>query len=149
MLNKEYKEALDSKIKELSEQVNIPHEHPKLTMGQIITDKVCLFLGSWNWLSWLTIITFLWMGVNLIKSIAFDPYPYMFYTMMISVWALYGNIFIQMGSNRLMEQLLWGMNQDAEVNKRSELSLLLLHRKQDAMVEYLITLESKLNDTLK
>lgn len=135
MSNKEYKEALDSKIKELSGQVNIPFIHPDLTIGQIITDKVCLFLGSWNWLLWLTVITFAWMGINLIKSIAFDPYPYMFYTMMISVWALYGNIFIQMGSNRLMEQLLWGMNQDAEVNKRSELSLLLLHQKIDILLE--------------
>jgi uncharacterized membrane protein len=135
MSNKEYKEALDAKIKELSGQINIAHIHPDLTLGQRITDKVCLFLGSWNWLLWLTVITFAWMGINLIKQIAFDPYPYMFYTMMISVWALYGNIFIQMGSNRLMEQLLWGMEQDAEVNKRSELSLLLLHQKIDILLE--------------
>ena len=77
------------------------------------------------------------MGLNAIHEIAWDTYPYPLYTMIISVWALYSNVFVQMGSNRVMEELLWGMNQDSEVNKRSELSMLLLHQKFDLLLDYI------------
>ena len=138
MNNVSYKQVLDEKIQELSSQVNIQPPKQPLTIGQKITDKITSFLGSWNWFNSFTIITILWLGINCIKDIPhFDPYPFMFYTMVISLWAIYGNIFIQMGGNRIMEQLVWDTKQDSEVNKRSELSLLLLHKKVDLIVDYL------------
>ena len=136
-MSKEYKEILDEKIRELSCQVNIIPPKQALTIGQKITDKVTSFLGSWCWFNWFTVITIIWLGFNSIKQVAFDPYPYMLYTMVISLWAIYGNIFIQQGGNRIMEQLIWDTRQDSEVNKRSELSLLLLHKKVDCVIEYL------------
>ena len=137
MSNKEYKEALDSKIKELSGQVNIEPPRQVLTIKQRISDTCCAFLGDWSWVWWLTAITIIYMGLNAIHEIAWDTYPYPLYTMIISVWALYSNVFVQMGSNRVMEELLWGMNQDSEVNKRSELSMLLLHQKFDLLLDYI------------
>jgi uncharacterized membrane protein len=137
MSDKQYKQALDLKIRELSLQVNLQPPQQPLTLGQKITDKVTSFLGSWSWFNWFTAITVIWLVFNSIKQIAFDPYPYMLYTMVISLWAIYGNIFIQQGGNRIMEQLVWDTKQDSEVNKRSELSLFLLHKKVDLIVDYL------------
>lgn len=141
----EYKENLDREIDEFSAKVNTPAITPKLTFTQKITDKICFFVGSWNWFIWLTVITIWYMVINSIKHLAFDPYPYQFYTMLISVWALYGNIFIQMGTNRIMEQLLWTTMQDAEVNKDTYLSLVLLHEKTDIINNKLDIIERKLN----
>jgi uncharacterized membrane protein len=135
MSNKEYKEALDAKIKELSGQVNIVKPSQCLTLSQKISDACCIFLGAGSWIWWLTAITAVYMILNSISIIAWDVYPYPLYTMIISVWALYSNVFVQMGSNRVMEQLIWGIEQDSEVNKRSELSLLLLHQKFDLYIE--------------
>ena len=131
--DKEYIEVLTNQIANL--QKIMPHYElqEKLTLGQRISDLCCSFLGNWACFWIVTIITGVWMYHHPFN----DVFPYCLYTLVISVWALYGNTFIQMSNNRGIERDRWYAHLDAETNTRSELSLILLHKKMDLLLDYL------------
>ena len=129
--NSNYKTTLDEKIEEILKDTSVKMPERKLTPIQKFTDNCCEFFGDWAWFWVLNLITILYMYLNSIKAIAWDVYPYQLYTMIISVWALDSNIFVQMSTNRIMEQLIWTISQIFAMVQKILISLMLLHEKVD------------------
>lgn len=132
--DKEYIEKLKAQIDRLEKCSPPEKREENLTLGQKISDICCEFLGKWECIWFVTISTGLWMYLHPFK----DIFPYCLYTLIISVWALYGNSLLQMYNNRELERDRWHNQQDAETNTRSELSLVILHRKIDLLLSYIL-----------
>ena len=136
-MNDQYIEIFQEKLeflanKDLEEELEV-----KLTFGQRLSDICCGFLGSWNCIWFVTLTTALWMGINLVKGVAFDPYPFMLYTLIISVYALYGNSLIQLSNNRQVERDRHAILLTLKHSKENKIAVLLLHQKVDILVKYL------------
>lgn len=136
-MNDQYIEIFQDKLellanKDLEEELEV-----KLTFSQKISDYLCGFLGSWNCIWFVTIATAAWMIINGVKGVAFDPYPYMLYTLIISVWALYGNTLIQLSNNRQVERDRHAILLTLRHSKENKIAVLLLHQKVDILVRYL------------
>jgi uncharacterized membrane protein len=144
----DYKKQLDKEVNDILKDVNIKPPQRNLTWTQKFSEKCCNFLGNWSWFWVLTLITVSYICIQ--NFIPFDPYPYNLYTMIISVWALYSNVFVQMSTNIIMEQLMWIIGQIFDIVQRVYISLLLLHEKVDlieyqnsCIIEYLKSLQKK------
>ena len=135
MDDKVYKENLDDRIENLSREVEIPYEPVPLKLSEKIAEVFTNFLGSWSWFWWFSGITFVWLYFNANGIWAFDKPPYLLYTMIISVWAIYGNIWIQQGGNNVLRYIIWILQQLHKSSKKNELSILLLHQKIDLLFQ--------------
>ena len=69
---------------------------------------------------------------------AFDPYPYIFLNLMLSLVAALQAPVIMMSQNRQAEKDRLAASHDYEVNLRAELEIMRLHEKIDALrIEHL------------
>ena len=101
------------------------------TVGDQVADKVAKFGGSWTFI--LSVILFLavWSISNtfiLLKN-AFDPYPYIFLNLLLSMLAAIQAPIIMMSQNRQSKRDRLDAEIDREVNVRSELTLYQMHKK--------------------
>ncbi|MGE0425607.1 MAG: DUF1003 domain-containing protein, partial [Reyranellaceae bacterium] len=106
----------------------------RLTTGERIADKVASFGGSWTFILMFLGILVLWCGVNtllLTKATAFDPYPYIFLNLMLSMLAALQAPVIMMSQNRQAKKDRAAARHDYEVNLKAELDLMALHDKLD------------------
>jgi len=110
-----------------------------LTLGQRLADRIAVFGGSWTF-----IIIFLsgvlgWIVLNTIVLARlgkpFDAYPYIFLNLILSMLAALQAPVIMMSQNRYAAKDRIAAQHDYEVNLKSELEILALHQKMDALRE--------------
>ena len=79
---------------------------PHLTRSQRIADKVTEFCGSWTFISAFSILVTGWVILNsvLILVGTFDPYPYIFLNLVLTVVSTFQGPLIMMSQNRQMER---------------------------------------------
>ena len=76
----------------------------------------------------------LWAGLNiLLATQAFDPYPFIFLNLMLSMVAAIQAPVIMMSQNRQAAKDRLNAAHDYEVNLKAELEIMALHEKLDAM----------------
>jgi uncharacterized membrane protein len=119
------------------------------TIGQRIADRVASFGGSWTFIIIYLSFLIAWMAFNTFFLIhyghgedgaQFDPYPYIFLNLMLSMTAALQAPIIMMSQNRAAEKDRLAAEQDFKVNLKSELMLEELIRKQrmrDAQMDQL------------
>ena len=87
----------------ISRDVNAAHEE-KLTFGDRLADKVARFGGSWTFIVAFTALLITWIVFNTIFLFwnigAFDPYPYIFLNLILSMVAAFQAPVILMSQNR-------------------------------------------------
>src|SRR5262249_40558209 len=73
-----------------------------LTWSQRLADRVAEFNGSWAFIGGLIGATLLWMAVNSPKTLtgAMDPYPYVFFNLLLAVLVALQGPLIMMSQNR-------------------------------------------------
>jgi uncharacterized membrane protein len=108
-------------------------------------DHVAAVGGSWPFIFGFGIVLVLWMLLNssVLKSVGlvFDPYPFIFLNLMLSMLAAIQAPIIMMSQNRSADKDRQAAAHDYEVNLRAELEIMRLHEKMDAMrAEQLTTL---------
>jgi uncharacterized membrane protein len=112
----------------------------KLTFGQKMADKVASFGGSWIFISISTGLIALWIFLNsfiLIKlNGSFDPYPYIFLNLVLSMLAAFQAPIILMSQNRQAFKDRLSAEHDYEVNLKAELEIMGLHEKVDSLREH-------------
>ncbi len=107
-----------------------------------LADKVAAIGGSWGFIFTFMGILIGWMLLNS-DVLAhwhdqFDPYPYIFLNLMLSMIAALQAPVIMMSQNRQAAQDRMAAAHDYEVNLRAELEIMRLHEKVDAMrIEHL------------
>jgi len=104
--------------------------------GERVADRIAAFGGSWTFiLSFLGLLV-VWVVLNavlLTRSAAgpFDPYPFVFLNLILSMLAALQAPVIMMSQNRQSAKDRKAAEYDYEVNLKSELEILGLHQKID------------------
>jgi uncharacterized membrane protein len=110
----------------------------QLTFGQKMADNVASFGGSWAFIIIFMVVLIAWIILNsfiLIKlgSGSFDPYPYIFLNLILSMLAAIQAPIIMMSQNRQAYKDRLSAEHDYEVNLKSELEIIALHEKVDSL----------------
>ena len=104
--------------------------------GERLADKVAAVGGSWAFIIGFGAALALWMGWNVATrgfGLAFDPYPFIFLNLMLSMLAAIQAPVIMMSQNRAAARDREAAEHDYIVNLRAELEIMHLHDKMDAM----------------
>ncbi|HEX8153791.1 MAG TPA: DUF1003 domain-containing protein, partial [Thermoanaerobaculia bacterium] len=104
-----------------------------------VADVIAEFSGSILFfflnLVWFTV----WIGWNVMPGVPhFDPYPFGFLTMTVSLEAIFLSIFVLVSQNRQAAKDRLRADAEYEVNLKAELEVTHLHEKVDFMMEELL-----------
>lgn len=108
----------------------------RLSVGDRLADTIASFGGSWAFiLSFLGLLA-LWVVLNLLLALgAFDPYPFIFLNLMLSMLAALQAPVIMMSQNRQAAKDRIAAAHDYEVNLKAEVEIMALHDKLDQLRE--------------
>ncbi len=105
-----------------------------MDFGARMADRVARLGGSWGFLGGFALFMACWCGLNLaLGRGAFDPYPFIFLNLMLSMLAAIQAPVIMMSQNRQAEKDRRAATHDYEVNLKAELEIMALHDKLDRM----------------
>jgi len=122
-----------SQRKLVSEDVNAVFRSD-LTFGERLADNVSRFGGSWTFIIVFATILVLWTGVNsFVLHKPFDPYPYIFLNLMLSMLAAVQAPVIMMSQNRQAAMDRLDATNDYKVNLKAEIEIMGLHDKLDQL----------------
>ncbi len=105
-----------------------------LTFGQRLADRVASIGGSWGFIIGFGLVLAAWVGLNsLLAARAFDPYPFIFLNLLLSMLAAIQAPIIMMSQNRQALKDRLDAAHDYEVNLKAEIEIIALHDKLDQM----------------
>ena len=105
----------------------------RLTVGERLADKVAEFGGSWTFIILFCLFLAAWAILNGLILIGggFDPYPFIFLNLILSMIAALQAPVIMMSQNRQAAKDRLAAAHDYEVNLKAELEIMALHDKLD------------------
>jgi uncharacterized membrane protein len=119
---------------QISRDVNSAFDR-RQTFGDRLADRVARFGGSWTFIILFLGTLVAWAILNSVVlawySVAFDPYPYIFLNLMLSMLAALQAPVILMSQNRQAARDRLAAGHDYEVNLKAELEIMELHEKLD------------------
>ena len=104
--------------------------------GDKLADAIARVGGSWPFIIGFILFLLLWIGSNgllLQAGSRFDPYPFIFLNLVLSMVAALQAPIIMMSQNRQSAKDRLVANTDYEVNLKAELEILALHEKIDRL----------------
>ncbi len=140
---KKHLEKLDAIVKKTidDEQLIIYNlSHPpseNLTDGQLISDKVALFGGSWKFIISFFALLIIWIIFNVLSIgiYKFDPYPFILMNLILSCIAALQAPIIMMSQNRQAEKDRKRSENDYLINLKAEMQIRSLNQKIDLLLE--------------
>ena len=109
-------------------------------LGERMADKVAEFGGSWTFIIIFGVFLVAWALLNTLLAMrAFDPYPFIFLNLLLSMLAAIQAPVIMMSQNRQAKIDRDNAEHDYAVNLKAELEILDLHEKLDEMRNQQIT----------
>jgi len=139
-LTQQEKEIIQHLAKHLriSKDINIEFEE-HLSLGQQLANRMAAFCGSWRFIFVFLLVMVLWMALNSYLLVrmdrAFDPYPYIFLNLFLSMLGSILAPIIMMSQNRQAEKDRLEAAHNYEVNLKAELEIMSLHEKIDTLQE--------------
>ena len=109
--------------------------HQSRTLGEQLADNVAAVGGSWKFIICFAVVLVVWMAINsfLLRSDAFDPFPYILLNLVLSCLAAIQAPIIMMSQNRQAAADRMNAENDYQVNVKSELEILQVHEKIDVL----------------
>ena len=109
-----------------------------ITYADRLADRVASIGGSWGFICAFAVVLLAWMVVNsgaasALGLPAFDYYPYIFLNLILSMLAAIQAPVIMMSQNRQARKDRVTARHDYEVNLRTTIEILRLHRKVDRL----------------
>jgi len=110
-----------------------------LTFGERLADRVAAIGGSWSFIIGFSVFLVAWALLNTIVLVrhAFDPFPFIFLNLMLSMLAALQAPIIMMSQNRQAAKDRLDARLDYETNLRSEAQIASLHDKIDLLLAHL------------
>lgn len=107
----------------------------KSSFGERLADSVARFGGSWTFIIIFTSMLVAWALLNteILGKTAFDPFPYIFLNLMLSMVAALQAPVVMMSQNRQSTKDRHMAAHDYEINLKAEIEILALHEKIDAL----------------
>ena len=120
----------------VSKNINNTHNENS-TLGQRTADKIAIFGGSWTFIISFGVVLVTWIIINavILRSKAFDPYPFVFLNLILSCLAAIQAPIIMMSQNRQTEKDRLTAANDYLINLKSEIIVEDLHKKIDVLME--------------
>jgi uncharacterized membrane protein len=105
------------------------------SIGNRLADAITGFGGSWTFIAGSIFFLLLWIVCNtwLPASEAFDPYPFIFLNLVLSMIAALQAPLIMMSQNRQLERDRAAAEHDYEINLEAEIEIKELHEKLNAL----------------
>jgi CRP/FNR family transcriptional regulator, cyclic AMP receptor protein len=102
-----------------------------VSIGQRIADVIATFSGSIPFLFLNLVVFVLWIAINAAgpSTIHFDPYPFQFLTMAVSLEAIFLSIFVLVSQNRqsVKDRLKADLDYQVDVKTELEMSIIASH----------------------
>jgi uncharacterized membrane protein len=122
----------------------------RLTVGQRLADRVAAVGGSWGFIVGFGLFLGAWALLNMavLARNAFDPYPFVFLNLLLSMLAALQAPVIMMSQNRQAAKDRLAAALDYEVNLKSETEIAVLNDKMDrlqAQIEQLTAMQIAAN----
>lgn len=106
----------------------------KASLGERLADRVAAFGGSWTFIGLFGVFLAIWTGLNLVLGRgAFDPYPFIFLNLMLSMVAALQAPVIMMSQNRQSAKDRLDAANDYQVNLKAEIEIMGLHDKLETI----------------
>ncbi len=107
----------------------------RLSFGDRVADSVARFGGSWTFILGFLAFLAIWTTANtvLLTRDVFDPYPFIFLNLILSMIAALQAPVIMMSQNRQSARDRLEAEHDYAVNLKAELEIMALHEKLDEM----------------
>jgi uncharacterized membrane protein len=119
--------------------VDAQNEHASEALGDRLADRIAAYGGSWTFIIVSIVVLIAWTLVNALvlapRHRAFDPYPFVFLNLLLSMLAALQAPVIMMSQNRQAERDRRAAAQDFDVNERAESEIETLHDKLDELRE--------------
>ena len=145
--------VIDLIATEAPTQIDPALKHDDRSFGDRLADHVATIGGSWGFIIAFGVILFTWMGWNQLTkghAMAFDPYPFIFLNLMLSMLAAIQAPVIMMSQNRAAARDRQAAEHDYVVNLRAELEIMHLHDKVDSMRDkQMLELLKRQNEAIK
>ncbi len=104
------------------------------SLGDRLADQVARFGGSWTFIGLFALVLVGWAVLNTIAlRHPFDPYPFVFLNLMLSMLAAVQAPIIMMSQNRQAAKDRAQADSDYQVNLKAEMEIMALHDKLDAL----------------
>ena len=105
------------------------------SLGDRMADRVAAVGGSWGFIGTFIALMIVWMALNVTRAwgIGFDPFPFILLNLSLSTLAALQAPVILMSQNRQAKKDRISNRHDYEVNLRTTVELLRLHRKVDRL----------------
>ncbi|MGV9242934.1 DUF1003 domain-containing protein [Streptomyces sp. NPDC003710] len=86
-----------------------------------LSERIARFLGTGRFIVWMTFVIIIWLvwNVSAPLHLRFDPYPFIFLTLMLSLQASYAAPLILLAQNRQDDRDRVNLEQDRKQNERS------------------------------
>ncbi len=120
----------------------------KMSPLERATDWVAWFSGSLQFLALTAVWFAVWIAVNTLPLglPVFDPFPFGFLTMLVSLEAIFLSCFVLISQNRQSEKDHLRSDVEYEVNVKAEMEIAHLHEKTDGMNEQILERLARLED---
>jgi uncharacterized membrane protein len=105
----------------------------KLTWSQKLADRVASLNGSWTFILLLVGMTLLWIVINAPALASFDPYPYVFFNLLLAILVALQGPLIVMSQNRSSLKDRAQAETDFQVNLKNEVNIETLLRELGEM----------------
>lgn len=107
------------------------------SLGDRVSDKLSALAGSWAFIISFMVIILGWTLINsfLLTNQAFDPYPFVFLNLVLSMLAAIQAPVIMISQNRQSEKDRLKVDLDYHVNLKAEAEIATLHHKLDMLRE--------------
>ena len=105
------------------------------SIGDRVADSIAKVGGSWGFIIGFLVFLAIWTLANvwLLGRETFDPYPFVFLNLLLSMIAALQAPVIMMSQNRQAERDREDAAHDYQVNLKAEIEIMALHEKLDAM----------------
>jgi CRP/FNR family transcriptional regulator, cyclic AMP receptor protein len=123
----------------------------KLSAMQRVADWIAWFSGSMQFMMIHAIWFILWIALNTLTPPAsqFDPFPFGFLTLVVSLEAIFLSCIVLISQNRQAQKDHIRSDVEYEVNIKAELEIAHLHEKTDRIYEQMVAQFSGLEKLLK
>lgn len=136
LLSEREKQVLQSALDRRPISRNIEEAYAEnLSFGSRLADSIARIGGSWSFILVFLVFLAIWALFNawLLGRDAFDPYPFIFLNLLLSMIAAIQAPVIMMSQNRQSERDRIDAAHDYEVNLKAEIEIMALHEKMDAL----------------
>ncbi|MEA2343409.1 MAG: hypothetical protein QOF63_1578, partial [Thermoanaerobaculia bacterium] len=119
----------------------LQEQEETLTFGQRVADRVASFGGSWPFIILFSIIMTVWMSINVLRVMNFDPYPFILLNLALSSVAALQAPIIMMSQNRQSTKDKLLAENDYQVNLKAEMEIAALLRGQSELLARVAVME--------